>query len=201
MESPSRGFPRIKGITAPRVSKVPCVTSDILPTLIDIVGVEYPTPGRLLDGISLKRLIVEGAMDKRPTPIGFWGYDHKAEKENDPWLEDVTLNEMITLTARQKATLPNSRNPTKPAFANHKHPEMVPENFRSGAAWVTNRYKLLTPRARGSREQVPELYDLEKDREEKNNIASQHPEIVEAMRTELLQWQKSVERSLTGADY
>lgn len=57
------------------------------------------------------------------------------------------------------------------------------------------------PRARGNKAQVPELYDLEKDRQEKDNIASQHPKIVKAMRAELLEWQESVERSLTGADY
>jgi hypothetical protein len=38
------------------------------------------------------------------------------------------------------------------------------------------------PRARGNKAQVPELYDLEKDRQEKDNIASQHPEIIKAMR-------------------
>ena len=70
-----------------------------------------------------------------------------------------------------------------------------------GAAWLTGRYKLLMPGANRGKEQVPELYDLEKDPEEKNNIASQNPEIVKAMRAELLEWQKSVERSLTGADY
>jgi arylsulfatase A-like enzyme len=188
-------------IATPRVSEVPCVTSDILPTLIDIVGVDYPRPGRPLDGISLKRLIVEGAMNKRPKPIGFWGYNHKAERENEPWLEDISLNEMITLTARQKARPRNRKNSRKPAFSNHKHPEMVPENFQSSGAWVTDRYKLLMPRARGNKEQIPELYDLEKDREEKNNIASQHPGIVKTMRAELLEWQESVERSLTGADY
>ena len=189
-------------ITTPRVSKVPCVTSDLLPTLIDIVGVDYPKPGRPLDGISLKPLIVEGTMDKRSKPIGFWGYNHRPEKENELWLEDVTLNEMITLTAGQKAVLArgSSRNRSW-FFANHKHPKMAPQNFQSGAAWVADRYKLLMPRARGNKEQVPELYDIENDREEKNNIASQHPEIVKAMWSELLEWQESVERSLTGADY
>ncbi|HUT58786.1 MAG TPA: sulfatase-like hydrolase/transferase, partial [Phycisphaerae bacterium] len=161
-------WPRV--ITTPRVSKVPCVTSDILPTLIDIVGVDYPKLGCPLDGISLKRLIVEGTLEKRPKPIGFWGYNHKAERENEPWLEDASLNEMITIP-------PKSEKSKKPAFANHKHPKIVAENFRIGAAWLTGRYKLLMPGAKGGKEQVPELYDLEKDPEEKNNIASQNPEI------------------------
>lgn len=188
-------------ITTPRVSQVPCVTSDILPTLIDILGVDHPEPGRPLDGVSLKRLIVEGSMDERPRPIGFWGYNHRPERENEPWLDDVTLNEMITLTARQKARLLNGDNSRPLAFVNHRHPEVLTENFLSNAAWVTDRYKLLMPRARRGQERLPELYDLEEDPEEQNNIAPGHPEIVNAMRTELLQWQESVERSLTGADY
>ena len=53
-------------IKAPRVSDVPCVTSDILPTLIDIVGVKHPKPDRPLDGIALKPLFVDGTMTKRP---------------------------------------------------------------------------------------------------------------------------------------
>ena len=77
----------------------------------------------------------------------------------------------------------------------------MPENFQTNAAWVTDRYKLLLPRAKRNKKQAPELYDLEKDPKETNNIASQHPEIVKAMQAELLDWQKSVERSLTGADY
>jgi arylsulfatase A-like enzyme len=184
------------------VSEVPCVTSDILPTLIDIVGVDYPKPGRPLDGISLKPLIVEGVMEERSKPSGFWGYNHRPEKENEPWLEDVTLNEMITLTAAQKAVLARGLHRNRSwFFENRKHLEIVPENFKTNAAWVTDRYKLLMPRARGNKEQIPELYDLEKDRGETNNIASEHPEIVRAMQAELLEWQESVERSLTGADY
>jgi len=188
-------------ITAPRVSKVPCVTSDILPTLIDIVGVDHPKPDRPLDGISLKRLIVDAAMDKRPKPIGFWGYNHKAERKNEPWLEDGTLSEMVTLTSRLKARRAKSKNWKTPSFSNHKHPEIIPENFKTYAAWVTDRYKLLMPRTRGNKEQAPELYDLENDPGEETNIASKHPEMAGRMQAELLEWQKSVERSVTGADY
>ena len=185
-------WPRV--ITTPRVSKVHCVTSDILPTLIDIVGVDYPKPGRPLDGISLKGLIVDGTMERRPKPIGFWGYNHAAERANEPWLEDVSLNEMITIP-------PKNQNSKRLAFANHNHPKIVAENFRISAAWLADRYKLVMPRTKGDEEQVPELYDIEKDPQEKDNIAPQHPEIVKTMRAELLEWQKSVERSLTGADY
>jgi arylsulfatase A-like enzyme len=192
-------WPRI--ITSPRSSSIPCVTSDILPTLIDIVGVPYPRPERPIDGISLKPLIVDGPMDKRPRPIGFWGYNNRPERKNEPWLDDVSLNEMITLTARQKARQQKSRNSSKPAFSNHKHPEIIPENFETNAAWVTDRYKLYMPRAKKRGKQVPELYDLVNDRQETTNIASKHPEVIKTMLAELRAWQRSVETSLTGADY
>ena len=188
-------------IASPRVSSVPCVTSDILPTLIDIVGAPHPKPDRPLDGVSLKRLIVDGTMNERPKPIGFWGYNHRPERENEPWLADETLNEMITLTARHKIKRRDSKNWTIPAFANHKHPEVVPENFKTNAAWTTDRYKLYMPRPKKSGEQIPELYDLVNDSQETTNIASNHPEIVKTMRAQLLEWQESVEQSLTGADY
>ncbi len=54
---------------------------------------------------------------------------------------------------------------------------------------------------KGNKKQVPELYDLEKDREETTDIASQHPEMVQRMMKELDAWRASVEKSLTGADY
>jgi hypothetical protein len=150
--------------------------------------------------IEMKKLIVDGTMQNRPTPIGFWGYNHRAERQNEPWLEDVSLNEMITRTAQQKARA-KSRNARTPAFVNHRHPRIVPENFQTAAAWVTERYKLVMPRTRGNRKQVPELYGLDKDREEKSNIASQHPDRVKTMLAALRAWQHSVENSLAGADY
>lgn len=88
-----------------------------------------------------------------------------------------------------------------PGFVNREHPQVVPEDFKTNASWIDNRYKLYMPKPKRNQDQQPELYDLEKDREEQNNIASQHPEIVKTMRAELLNWQESVERSLTGADY
>lgn len=188
-------------IANPRVSGVPCVTSDILPTLIDIVGVKHPHPDRPLDGISLKKLIVGGTMQTRPSPIGFWGYDHRPERNNEPWLEDTSLNEMITLTARQKKSAQKRKATKPPTFSNHKHPEFLPEKLKTSAAWIDNRYKLFIPKPKKNQDQTPELYDLQNDREERFNIAYQHPEKVNAMLAELRAWQRSVENSLTGADY
>jgi len=48
---------------------------------------------------------------------------------------------------------------------------------------------------------VTALYDVDKDPQENDNIATQYPEVVERMQKQLRQWQVSVEKSLTGADY
>ena len=55
--------------------------------------------------------------------------------------------------------------------------------------------------AKGNKMKKFELYDLETDSNEANNIASQHPEKVSTMTRQLRAWQQSVENSLTSADY
>ena len=46
-----------------------------------------------------------------------------------------------------------------------------------------------------------ELYDLLEDAGERQDIAEDHPELVVRMTAEVHQWQRSVELSLSGADY
>jgi arylsulfatase A-like enzyme len=184
-------------IKEPRSSPVPCVTSDILPTLLDILEITHPKAERPLDGISLKELVVEGTMQNRPAPIGFSGYDWKSEQKNERWLADNSLNEKITRTAAKDGKMRALSN-KKSYFKNHKHP-VAKTQHNGSMAWIDNRYKLVLPKRKNARRY--ELYDLENDREESVDIASKHPEIVKTMRAELLAWQESVGRSLTGADY
>ena len=65
-----------KRIPGRRVTGVNAVTSDMLPTICDLVG--QPLPNRPMDGISLKPLI-DGKMTERRSPICFWSYDTTAE--------------------------------------------------------------------------------------------------------------------------
>jgi len=58
-------------IRKPGVTDVLACTSDIYPTLLDIVGVKVPNQVEPIDGISL-RALVEGKMTERPKPIAFW---------------------------------------------------------------------------------------------------------------------------------
>ena len=182
-------------IDQPRRSAVPCVTSDILPTLLDILHIRHPRRDRPLDGISLKPLIIDGTMTQRPSPIGFSGYDWKSEQKHDPWLEDNRLNEFITRTAPKRGAATRDK---KTYFKNHRH-TVAKTEFHQSRAWIDNRYKLIYPKGRKTAKY--ELYDLEKDSPESNDLAAKHPEIVNRMAKELNLWLLSVENSLTGADY
>lgn len=182
-------------IRAPRASLVPCVTSDILPTILDILGLKHPRPERPLDGISLRALVVDGTMTSRSSPIGFWKYAANGESKNGRWI-DAELARGTTATTRNPAI----------DFLNFKHPAPVTKDFSGQAAWTDGRYKLVVgggKRKKGGKESPAdtELYDLLKDPKEATNIAAARPEIVERMRAQLEEWQRSVERSLSGADY
>lgn len=75
-----------------------------------------------------------------------------------------------------------------------------PLAFRFGAktALVDNRYKLLANhRARGPFE----LYDLEADPHETQDLSSERSEILAKMKQELLAWNASVDASFAGKDY
>ena len=45
---------------------------DIFPTLLDLLGLAHPDPGRPIDGISVRALIEGDTSSTRPQPIGFW---------------------------------------------------------------------------------------------------------------------------------
>lgn len=172
-------------ITGPRTSSVPCVTSDILPTVLDLLGLKYPDPDRPLDGISLRSLIVDDSMKERPSPIGFWKYPGGREKKNGRWVSKE-LSSGTTPTVRRQSI----------DFTNFKHPVVKTSDFGGEAAWTGNRFKLVT-----KPDGITELYDLAADPKETTDIAKAHPEVVKRMTEELHDWQRSVERSLSGADY
>ncbi len=179
-------------IRAPRTSEVRCVASDILPTVLDLLGLKHPAPQRPLDGISLKPLIVDRTMTERPTPIGFWKYPAQGESRNERWLSEEL----------SRGTTPTTRNPAV-AFQNFRHPVAKTRDFGGEAAWTENRYKLVIAGGgrRATGEGPPALYDLKADPREAADLSAQHPEIVQRMLAELHTWQRSVERSLSGADY
>ncbi|MCL4782076.1 MAG: sulfatase-like hydrolase/transferase [Bryobacterales bacterium] len=171
-------------IRSPRRTAMRAVTSDILPTLCELTGATPPE--RPLDGISLRPLF-DGTMEDRPGPICFWGYDVARELRENP--------EPYLPAAAQTGNIPTAKVPYI-TFRNLKHPRPRTADFGGVAAITEARYKLYVP-AKGP----AELYDLEADDGEKHDLAASQPERVKAMRTALEDWQRSVERSLSGADY
>lgn len=178
-------------IRTARASSVRGVTSDILPTVLELLGLKHPAPQRPLDGISLKALLVEDAMKERPSPIGFWKYSSQGESQNGRWISEEL----------SRGTTPTTRNPAI-AFQNYKHPVAKTRDFGGEAAWTGNRYKLVVGESRRAKTGPRvELYDLLADPSETTDIAAKHPDIVRRMTGELEAWQRSVERSLQGSDY
>jgi arylsulfatase A-like enzyme len=70
--------------------------------------------------------------------------------------------------------------------------------FGSKAALVDNRYKLL---ANDLGKGDFQLYDLEADSQEINDLGAQQPDRLERMKRELLAWSETVDASFAGEDY
>ena len=71
-------------------------------------------------------------------------------------------------------------------------------------ALIGDRYKIYGKRAKKNQaDKVPvlKLFDLVKDPSEKNDLAAEHPEIVEQMTFTLKEWRASCSRSDRGEDY
>lgn len=177
-------------IKNPAVSKIPSVTSDILPTLCAIVG--QPLPKRPIDGIDISP-VFDGKMKERSEPIFFWSYNSGTEAERNPRpYIDERLQEGTTPLVKLMAGKPTR------TFTNFHHPYIVPEDFVGPRAAMDGRYKLVI---HDRNEFQRELYDLNKDPGETKDIADKHPELVRKLEAQLRSWQHSTLRSLTGADY
>jgi arylsulfatase A-like enzyme len=184
-------------ITKPRATDVNAVTSDMLPTICDLVGL--PIPERPIDGISLQPLF-DGAMTARPRPICFWNFDARGEGDNaEPYLDPVLQAGTTPLVKLMDGRATRS-------FTNFHHPRITEQDFAGARAILHNRYKLVVdgqgPRRSGAGSSpVRELYDLRQDESESNDIIAANPATVRSMERQLRDWQQSVLESLTGADY
>ena len=177
-----------QGIKIPRQSAFVSVTSDIFPTLCQLVG--QPVPERPIDGISLVPLI-EGKVDQRSEPIFFWEYTNRVSEEAEPYIE-LALQAGTTPLVKQMNGI-YTRN-----FRNFHHPNITENDFEGPRAVVDNRYKLVI---HGNGEDTRELFDMVLDPAEERNLAKDLPQLAQIMESQLGHWQRSVLNSLTGADY
>jgi len=179
----SEGGIRVPGILewparvrTPRATDVPCCTSDIYPTIVDLLGLTVPNQVQPIDGISLRELI-DGKMKRRPKPIAFWKYSAGQERKNPSYLPPEALKGWWR------------------TFTNRTHPTPATKGFAGEAALIDNQYKLL----KGSK--GAGLYDLAADPGETKDLTKSKPDLAAKMTAELEVWQASVERSLSGMDY
>ncbi len=175
-------------IKSPSSSAVNSVTSDILPTVCELAEVAL-TIDRPLDGISLASLIA-GTMTNRPSPICFWDFPNKGKGE--PYIAPK-YQEGTTPLAKKQGNL-YTRN-----FLNVKYPEIREEDKQGSRAILDNQFKLVLT---GNDSKLKrELYDVRNDPNEKNNLLESNADLADALEQKLLDWQSSVLKSLTGADY
>ena len=88
----------------------------------------------------------------------------------------------------------------KPLFAKELASREKPLPFRhqGRAAWIDNRYKLVSPNLAAG---TFELYDLEADPKESRDLSAEQPEVAKRMQAALLAWNESVKASVAGKDY
>lgn len=185
LEWPSR-YPK------PRVIDVPCVTSDIYPTVLEWTGAKADKQPPL-DGVSLVPLL-DGKVDARSKPIGFW--DHPT-----PGIGTPSEKWMGELLAAQKA----GREPADPkqlfTDAGTLAKKYPLDTFPGHAAWLNGSWKLHRIESAKADSVKWELYDLAADPKEARNLLATEPKRADAMKKELTAWLESVARSLNGDDY
>lgn len=178
-------------ITAARTSAVPCNTTDIYPTLLDVAGVRMPGQPPL-DGVSLVPLIA-GTMVSRPQPMGFWVYPAQGiSTPSAPWMKELLEAQRAGREPEDKARL---------FLAAGSLAKQYPEDaFQGHAAWLDWPWKLHRIRAKDGTLRH-ELYNLEADPGEQQDLSAQESARAKAMEARLGEWLVSVIRSLNGKDY
>jgi arylsulfatase len=171
---------------------MPCNTTDIYPTLLEIADVQ-PEGQPQLDGISLVGAL-EGTMKRRPEPIGFWQYPESGVRTpSQAWME-----ELMAAQATGDPVGDSVRLRPEAGVIDRQYSE---ESFPGHSAWLDWPWKLHRIQPKDGTEVKIELYNLAGDPGEQNDKASQQPVRAKKMLGRLENWQKSVVRSLNGKDY
>ena len=176
-----------------RVIKAPAVTSDIYPTVLDIVDATMDNQP-VLDGMSLLPLL-DGKESKRTKPIGFWNWPKKGGMKTPAkqWMEELLANQ----TAGHESNDPLR---VRPDAAEIKE-QVATNSFPGHAAWLDGQWKLHRIQDVKTGDVKWELYDLAADPDESRELYAEQPERVPQMQHQLEDWLESVTRSLNGDDY
>lgn len=177
-------------VKKPGITNVPCNTFDIYPTLIEIAGVSMENQPPL-DGISLLPLI-EDKMVSRPAPMGFWQYPVGGKRTPSHLLMTALLLEQQDGAAIDSSLLDIRAGEISKQYSKDTLP--------GHSAWLDWPYKLHRIQDANGKV-VFELYNLEKDPDELQDLSDGESSIMAVMKTQLENWQKSVIGSLNGEDY
>ena len=110
-------------IRRPVVSDVPVCTSDIYPTIVEILNLKVANQVQPLDGISLVPLL-DGKMKERPRPIGFWHPDgNKVMGELAAWNDN--RYKLLTLPGKRSELYDLTVDPGEKTDIAAQHPELV----------------------------------------------------------------------------
>ena len=185
-------------IPSARVTNVPANTSDIFPTLLEVVG-ESPDKKRPLDGVSLVG-VIDGKTETRERSMGFWSFGGRGiGTPSDQWMREE-------LAAQQSGKTYHDRQRLRLDAAEIREQYPVTP-LRGHLAWLRWPYKLhyIVAKKRKQDEQPPtprlELYNLEKDPSESHDLAVDNATLRDELREELFEWAGSVIGSLNGDDY
>jgi arylsulfatase A-like enzyme len=176
----------------PQASALRVSTNDLMPTVAALAGAALP--GRPIDGIDVLPLLEKG-VETRPEPLFFWmagsgmGRGDGARPYIDPELQRGT-----TPLAKLMGGVA-TRN-----FQNFHHPVVEEGDYLGRRSIIEGDWKLVVTESKGGTERR-ELFDLASDRGETRDLAKDEPARVESLAKRLREWQDSVLRSLTGADY
>jgi len=179
-------------IQKPRATNVRATTSDLLPTVAALSG--QTLPDRPLDGIDLTPLI-DGRMSKRSKPHCVWSFNTGpvARSKPEPYIEP-TLQKGTTPLAKK------SGGKSTRDFTNYHHPAITDADYLGPRSIIDGDHKLVIHETKNGSAKL-ELFDLASDPAEKTNLIDQQPELAGKLRAGLREWQDSVLKSLTGADY
>jgi len=179
-------------ISAPRTTDLPSMTSDIYPTLLDLLGVRIEDQPPL-DGISLAPLI-DGEMNVRPAPIGFWQYP--APGRGVP--SHKLMTELLEVQKAGNELEDKSRLRLDAGAIRQQYPT---DALPGHAAWLAWPWKLHRIEDRETAVITFEFYNLAEDPGEQHDVAGQNEDLVKTMKSALRHWQLSVVQSLNGEDY
>ena len=178
-------------IKSPRKTSVPSVTSDIYPTLLDILDTSMPGQP-VMDGTSLLPVIV-GNMSSRKKPVGFWNRPEGGRlTPSKEWMESLLkAQEQGNEIDDEKRLLLDA------GKIKIQYPE---DSFPGHSAWLDWPWKLHRIQEESDKV-VFELYNLKTDPMEEKNLATGEEERANHMKADLEKWLNSVVKSLNGKDY